>query len=385
MVRMEWMSLVEAAGLLGVSRERVRQLAVAGHLDAERKSGGWLVKRASVLARREADRPPGRPPGALAVWALLSQLALPSTEAFHPFPIGDGGDPSAEDRWRHRVALYALLAPRRPSTLHDVIALVSDAAASPDVASERSESGTTEDAPGGLVADTRPGPPHAALAEWGGERHEGPPAGGDPRTARSDEQIALLLSSWVAASRCVEWLAAVDPNALRRARGLIRAAPPPGQWPRWLEGRAELSRWRAHPGVLDRFRTDSRVSVGGAWAAAQGGADISPSDQVDAYVSPSDAESLAADFRLVPDKSGNVLLRVVPDKVPAPLRPSPGRPVAPVVAALDLADSDDARARALAEQVVAFVADLLPRPNVGILESLAASYDGHAACAPAAE
>lgn len=49
----EWLSPTEAANLLGISSNRVRQLADAGKLVAERSPLGRLISRASVEQLRE--------------------------------------------------------------------------------------------------------------------------------------------------------------------------------------------------------------------------------------------------------------------------------------------------------------------------------------------
>lgn len=52
MTEQEWVRAVEAARMLGVSRERVRQLIEAGHLEGRREpSRVCLVSVASIEAR----------------------------------------------------------------------------------------------------------------------------------------------------------------------------------------------------------------------------------------------------------------------------------------------------------------------------------------------
>ena len=52
MTEQEWVRAAEAARMLGVSRERVRQLIEAGHLDGKREPGRvCLVSVASIEAR----------------------------------------------------------------------------------------------------------------------------------------------------------------------------------------------------------------------------------------------------------------------------------------------------------------------------------------------
>lgn len=61
-------SVREAAGLLGVSANRVLQMIDKGDIDARMVSGRWLVDVASLPARR---RPRGRPMSPRTAWALL--------------------------------------------------------------------------------------------------------------------------------------------------------------------------------------------------------------------------------------------------------------------------------------------------------------------------
>lgn len=57
MTEQEWVRASEAARMLGVSRERVRQLIEAGHLECRREPGRvCLVSVESVKARLE-NRP----------------------------------------------------------------------------------------------------------------------------------------------------------------------------------------------------------------------------------------------------------------------------------------------------------------------------------------
>lgn len=58
----QW-TLTEAAGELGVSRERVRQLCVSGRLAAERRGNTWLIDDPDLQAFARLNRPSGRPPG----------------------------------------------------------------------------------------------------------------------------------------------------------------------------------------------------------------------------------------------------------------------------------------------------------------------------------
>jgi excisionase family DNA binding protein len=64
-MRKTFMSAAEAAGLLGVSRERARQLAASGEIEAIRTTAGWMldadeVSAAAAAARIRRESPHGR-------------------------------------------------------------------------------------------------------------------------------------------------------------------------------------------------------------------------------------------------------------------------------------------------------------------------------------
>jgi hypothetical protein len=111
--------------------------------------------------------------------------------------------------------------------------------------------------------------------------------------------------------------------------------------------------------VIDRLREDGRLSLGGAWAATLAGADIAPGDQIEAYVREADLDAVVRGYRLREDPDGRVIMRVIPSSVPGALLPQAGQPVAPVVAALDLLESPDARSRSLALSWLGDLAALL--------------------------
>lgn len=145
----------------------------------------------------------------------------------------------------------------------------------------------------------------------------------------------------------------------RRLRHALSAAPEPALWSAWLAGRSERWRYWIHPGVVDRLREDDRLSLGGAWAAAMAGADIAPGDDLEAYVREDDLADVVRAYRLHEDPDGRVVLRAIPSRVPDALVPPAGRPAAPVVAALDLHESADARSRRLALSLLDRLDDLL--------------------------
>lgn len=69
------MTTAEAAGRLGVTAERVRQLWRNGDLIGERRSTRLLLDRLSVLDLAERDRPATRPLSVRNAWGLLLMLA----------------------------------------------------------------------------------------------------------------------------------------------------------------------------------------------------------------------------------------------------------------------------------------------------------------------
>lgn len=66
------LSLADAARLLGVSSERVRQLVVAGDLPGVRFGNAWAVPRDAVAARRQVWNRRGRPLGGKQVWQAIA-------------------------------------------------------------------------------------------------------------------------------------------------------------------------------------------------------------------------------------------------------------------------------------------------------------------------
>ena len=60
----EWVTVAEAAGLVGVPAVTLRVAAAAGHLDAQRSGKVWLVRLPAVRAWLKAARHrPGPTPG----------------------------------------------------------------------------------------------------------------------------------------------------------------------------------------------------------------------------------------------------------------------------------------------------------------------------------
>ena len=64
----ELLPLADAADLLGVSVERVRQLVVGGQLPGQRFCNIWVVPKDAVAARRHSPGARGRPLGPVGAW-----------------------------------------------------------------------------------------------------------------------------------------------------------------------------------------------------------------------------------------------------------------------------------------------------------------------------
>ncbi len=102
----ELVDVAEAARELDLDPSRVRALIANGALRADKVGGRWLVHWDSVVARRRAPVPPGRPLTPHNAWALLLEASGETVP----------GDVEPVARWRRRQALqhWGLLAiPRR--------------------------------------------------------------------------------------------------------------------------------------------------------------------------------------------------------------------------------------------------------------------------------
>lgn len=73
----EVLSVHEAADIMGVSMQRVRQMISAGQIAARRSSAGWLIP-AGAVADRPGSLHQGRPPAPRTVWSALALLAAAS-------------------------------------------------------------------------------------------------------------------------------------------------------------------------------------------------------------------------------------------------------------------------------------------------------------------
>ena len=139
-------------------------------------------------------------------------------------------------------------------------------------------------------------------------------------------------------ARCLPGL---SPSALSRLRSRLRRDGVVESAPR-LRRRATTLLLRADPDDLPHIAGEPRVVWTGISAADEHGLDVTDRSVLEAYVSEEDVNRLIDAFFLEPSARPNLILRAVPGPWPFP----DDTRIAPrVVAALDLAESDDARAR----------------------------------------
>lgn len=102
---LDLISIPDAAQSLGLSRNRVREMAVHGRLGALKIGDRWLVERSAVEARRRKGGHSGRPFEAHNAWALLLLASGVEVEEI---------DPSVRSRLRRALATDGLedLTPR---------------------------------------------------------------------------------------------------------------------------------------------------------------------------------------------------------------------------------------------------------------------------------
>jgi excisionase family DNA binding protein len=141
-----------------------------------------------------------------------------------------------------------------------------------------------------------------------------------------------------------------DRRVRHRILHLLASLPDPvaddGPWRHLLSARGRVRRMWAHPGVLDRLASDSRVSRGGSEAVLAGGDGLTEgSGRLELYVSEEHAEDLIHKYRMHDDSDGQVYLVIIPAAISHDLAPGSGAPVAAPAAASDLLEEDDPRAR----------------------------------------
>jgi len=145
----------------------------------------------------------------------------------------------------------------------------------------------------------------------------------------------------------------VDRKDRYRMRQLLSSAPEPPRWSQWLRRRADPHRVWVHPGVLDRLAADPRLRPGGGFAAAAAGVGLAAGPPRRFYVGAGDLNAVMSAYHAREDLDGQIELMVIPESVPAGLRPGPGAVPKPVAFA-DLLDSEDARERHAGLQFAGF-------------------------------
>lgn len=124
---------------------------------------------------------------------------------------------------------------------------------------------------------------------------------------------------------------------------MLVQSPPPERWNHWMRRRANPRRVWVHPGVIDRLAGDRRLHPGGSMALAPSGLGVAAGEPERFYVRDDDVESVIAEYRLRPDREGQLVLMVVPHGMPVDVLRRSGEPVCTAAALVDLLDSADAR------------------------------------------
>lgn len=98
------LSVHEAADVLGVSMQRVRQMIQAGQLDARRSSAGWLIPENAVTERSKSLHR-GRPPEPQTAWSAVALLtaALACTSQSPVNCAASAAHAVSDRKLRHRV------------------------------------------------------------------------------------------------------------------------------------------------------------------------------------------------------------------------------------------------------------------------------------------
>jgi excisionase family DNA binding protein len=164
-------------------------------------------------------------------------------------------------------------------------------------------------------------------------------AAGRPLTARNAWALLALASGDPAmVAGCA---GALHPSARSRVQGRLRQTSIPALAPR-LRSRAIVQRLVADQADLELLAAEPSLVRTGVSAAAMYRFDIAAPDVLEAYVPMKQVTGLVQEYFLEPSGRPNVILHVVESFWPFP----PGMRVAPpVIAALDLFEADDARAK----------------------------------------
>lgn len=218
---------------------------------------------------------------------------------------------------------------------------VSDAAAALDLSSARVR---LLAANGGLPAEKIGG--RWLIERAGVERRRHGKSSGGRRFAPRNAWALLDLASGAE-------VVPVDPIVRSRLRRSV-SLEGLGALAQRLEQRAEVARFRAHPGEIARVHADRRLVASGVSAARQVGLDLVAGKEVDGYVSAFVLDEFVEEHALAPAAmgEGNVILRIVPGDIWEHF--FAGRLHAPPAAvALDLAEEPDPRSRAAGKGLLA--------------------------------
>jgi excisionase family DNA binding protein len=169
-------------------------------------------------------------------------------------------------------------------------------------------------------------------------------SGGRPFIPRNAWAILCLASG-----EDVDAIAAAARSRLRRTLSLEGL----GALSLRLEQRADVARYRAHPGEIAHLRESDKLIPSGVSAARLVGLDLLSGREVDGYVRASALDRLVKKHALAPAAIGesNVVLRIVPDDVWDLFLAA--RPHAPEAAiALDLVEAHDSRSQAAGKELL---------------------------------
>jgi excisionase family DNA binding protein len=169
-------------------------------------------------------------------------------------------------------------------------------------------------------------------------------SGGRPFIPRNAWAILCMASG--------EQVDAIDAAARSRLRRALLLEGL-GALPLRLEQRADVARYRAHPGEIAHLRNDERLVPSGVSAARLVGLDLLAGREVDGYVRASALDELVEEHALAPAVIGeaNAVLRIVPDDVWDLFLA--GRPHAPGAAiALDLIEGYDSRSQTSGKELL---------------------------------
>ena len=169
-------------------------------------------------------------------------------------------------------------------------------------------------------------------------------SGGRPFIPRNAWAVLSLASG--------EEVAAIDAAARSRLRRTL-SLEGLGALSLRLERRADMARYRAHPGEIAHLRTADRLIPSGVSAARLVGLDLLAAREADGYVRASALDELVEEHALAPAAIGesNAVLRIVPDDVwDLFLAARPHAPEAAIV--LDLVESHDSRSQAAGKELL---------------------------------